>query len=99
VRRPRPPLFLAPDRYRRRRLMDGARMLPVAGAFLLLLPILWRPTAEGHHTAAEGLYLFGVWGVLILAARLLSRPLLSTEDDPPPDQGDPAAAAGGDSAG
>jgi hypothetical protein len=79
--------------------MDGARMLPVAGAFLLLLPILWRPTAEGHHTAAEGLYLFGVWGLLILAARLLARPLLATEDDPAPEQDEHPDAPGGDRGG
>lgn len=52
-------------------------MLPVAGAFLVLLPILWRPAADGHGTAVEGIYLFGVWAGLILIARLLATPLFA----------------------
>lgn len=93
MRRPRRPLFLAPDSYRRRRLMDAARMLPVAGAFLFLLPILWRPSGSGHGTAFEGIYLFAVWAGLILAAMILARPLYAAGEgeasaDPPPE--DPA---------
>jgi hypothetical protein len=87
----RRPLFLDPDRYRRRRLMDAARMLPVLGAFLLLLPTLWRPGTSGHSTAIDGIYLFAVWAALILVARLFAPGLASGEaraGDPVP--GDPA---------
>lgn len=88
MRRPRPPVFLAPDRYRRRRLMDGARMLPMVGAFLLFLPILWRPAGDGHETAVESVYLFGVWAALIAVAWLLSGPLLAADNDPVADLDD-----------
>lgn len=99
MRRARPPLFLAPDRYRRRRLIDAARMLPVAGAFLLLLPMLWRPTPAGHNTAVEGLYLFGIWALLIVAARLFSGPLLLADGASAGDLDEDAADRGGDDGG
>ena len=44
----RRPLFLARAVYRRRRLRDAARLLPVLGFFLLMLP------AFGHRAEAEG---------------------------------------------
>ncbi len=40
MRKPKRPLFLARAPYRRRRLRDAARLLPVVGGFLLLLPLL-----------------------------------------------------------
>jgi len=83
VRRPRQPLFLARRGYRRRRLRDGARMLPVFGAFLVFLPLLWAPEAtEARDTAPDGIYLFAVWAGLIAVAIWLA-PGLSDEDQPP----------------
>ncbi|WP_226782695.1 hypothetical protein [Oceaniglobus trochenteri] len=71
-----PPEGLA---YRRRRLTDAARLLPMVGAFAVFLPVLWAgrdsPTPDPAGTAAGGLYVFGVWTLLILAAAALSRPL------------------------
>ena len=70
------PLFLPRAGYRRRRLRDAARLLPLFGAFLFLLPILWSPaTTRGSDTAPDGIYLFAVWAGLIAAAFLLSRHL------------------------
>ncbi|NBE08771.1 hypothetical protein [Paragemmobacter ruber] len=73
MKRTRAPLFLKRGSYRKRRLRDGARMLPVLGLFLFLLPILWSPgeTAEAD-TATDGLYLFAVWIVLVLVAALMA---------------------------
>ncbi|WP_052261949.1 hypothetical protein [Leisingera sp. ANG-M1] len=57
--------------YRRRRLMDIARLLPVLGAVLLALPLLW-PEASTHPAARDGvsmstaiIYVFAVWVALI----------------------------------
>jgi hypothetical protein len=79
------PVFLARRSYRLRRLRDGARLLPLAGAFLVLLPIFWAPP-EGvrHDTARDGIYLFAVWLGLIVLAALLSRGLGSGEEDDAP---------------
>ena len=74
VARPRRPLFVERDAYRRRRLLDAARILPAAGLIALLLPVLWVASG-GTHTAAEALYLFGLWALLIGAAGALARPL------------------------
>ncbi len=70
---PREPLFLARETFRRRRLMDAARLLPFIGLFLILLPVLW-PTAEGEapNAALEGVYLFAVWLLLLGAAWALA---------------------------
>jgi uncharacterized membrane protein YgdD (TMEM256/DUF423 family) len=72
------PLFLARANYRRRRLMDAARLLPVLGWILFMVPLLWFAEGSeiaGARTAVGGLYIFAVWGVLILCAACLSRPL------------------------
>jgi hypothetical protein len=72
----RAPVFLARKGYRQRRLSDAARMLPVAGGVLILVPVLWQPAVTPVADTARGwVYMFGVWGALILSAYLLSRRL------------------------
>lgn len=74
-------MFYAPAVYRLRRLRDTSRMLPVVGAFLFLLPILWSPAeTEARDTAPDGIYLFVAWGLLVLAAALVSRGLIRPAD-------------------
>lgn len=53
--------------------MDAARLLPVAGVLLFALPLIWSDAG----TAIGGLYVFGAWGALILAAFVLSRRLIA----------------------
>jgi hypothetical protein len=84
MRRPRAPLFLKRGSYRKRRLRDAARMLPILGALLLLVPILWSPgETERADTARDGLYLFAVWFGLVLVAALMAPGLAgeSAEDE------------------
>lgn len=87
---PRRPLFLAKSLYRGRRLADAARLLPILGAFLVLLPILWRPReATVGDTARDALYLFGVWAGLILLAGLIAPRLMRHEEGAKPgEEGD-----------
>jgi len=66
------PLFLHRDTYRHRRLMDAARLLPLFGTALLLLPLLW---AEDHATSSGAVYIFLAWIGLIAVAAVLSRRL------------------------
>ncbi|SNS54732.1 hypothetical protein [Tropicimonas sediminicola] len=90
--RKRAPVFLGRDIYRRRRVMDAARLLPALGTVLLLLPMLW---ARSHGTAAGVVYLFVVWFGLILAAGYLSRRLSEPlRQVGRPEQGAPADGAG-----
>ena len=72
----REPLFLARQSYRRRRLEDAAKLLPILGAILFLLPLLMT----GAGTARQGLFLFGAWFGLILATALISFGLRGWQD-------------------
>ena len=83
--RPDPP-FLERAGYRRRRLGDAGRLLPILGAILFAMPAIPAKAAPAS-TGRMGIYLFGVWAMLILAALLLSRHLLraSDEEGPLPD--------------
>lgn len=71
--RPRSPEFLERHTYRLRRLMDAARLLPVFGMILLLLPLM-RHGGDGAppRVAQEAVYLFMVWIVLVLVAFVMS---------------------------
>lgn len=88
---PAPPKFVARGSYRRRRLIDAARLLPALGLFLFMLPVLWR-TAETAEpdTARGGIYLFTAWFGLIVAAFLLSRRLMRAGPPSEEDAGDEA---------
>ncbi len=80
MKRPGIPLFLQRRPYRRRRRMDAARLLPVFGLFLLLLPMLWEPVPDmGRRTARDAIYLFAVWAGLIVVARLLASGLMAAD--------------------
>lgn len=69
MRRPKPPLFLARAPYRRRRLRDAARLLPVVGVMLMLFPLMWSEDADLRLTSGEVIYFFAVWlGLIVVAA-------------------------------
>jgi hypothetical protein len=66
-------LFVERRAYRQRRLVDAARMLPVLGFLLIVLPLLWAPeSGQERNLALDTIYVFGVWAALIVFARLLS---------------------------
>ncbi|MBA3911519.1 MAG: hypothetical protein C0524_16985 [Rhodobacter sp.] len=62
------PLFLARAPYRRRRLRDASRLLPILGIFFLLLPLLWTEESRLSLSAGDVIYFFSVWIFLIGAA-------------------------------
>lgn len=81
--RPRSPLFLQRQSYRRRRLMDAARFLPVLGLVLWAVPLLWSSGDEDGVASSGALtYIFGIWMGLILAAFVLSLRLRPDGEDP-----------------
>ncbi|MDF1729247.1 MAG: hypothetical protein P1U53_16025 [Sulfitobacter sp.] len=79
-------LFLERRSYRRRRLMDLVRLLPVLGLGLFMLPLMWSGADEGAPqmgTARALIYLFGAWITLTVLAFLLWRRTHSfAEKDP-----------------
>lgn len=89
---PQPPLFLGREVYRRNRIADAARLLPVLGAILLLFPdlILSDERAATGATAPWLVYFFAAWLFLIGLALLLARKLTAAQmqggaDDAPHD--------------
>lgn len=80
------PLFLARRSYRRRRMRDAVRLLPLLGVVLLMLPVMWLPAETPEPDTGRGtIYLFSVWVFLVLAAAVLARglaPGLDEDEDP-----------------
>lgn len=71
-----PAVFLEHQSYRRRRLMDVARLLPLLGVLLFAVPLLWPGPESSAAGGGSGvvamsdamIYIFGVWAVLIAAS-------------------------------
>lgn len=79
----RKPLFLARQAYRRRRVLDAARILPLFGAALFMLPLL-RGGGEAEAKLSAGLviWFFVAWAGLIGAGAVLARQIAAGVDDP-----------------
>lgn len=77
---PRRAEFLEHNVYRRRRLLDAIKLLPVLGASLFLLPALILTGGTGS-TAARLVYFFFTWSVLIVLCALLVRKLARSGED------------------
>jgi len=81
--RPRSPLFLQRESYRRRRLIDAARFLPILGLLLWAVPLLWSGGPEDAMPGSGALiYIFGIWTALVVAAFVLSVRLRRNEEKP-----------------
>ncbi|WP_136637299.1 hypothetical protein [Pseudooceanicola onchidii] len=79
-------LFLGRGSYRQRRLADAARLMPILGGVLLMLPLLWPRQGIGEAsevppTSSAMIYIFGVWVALVLASLYLSHNLDPTETE------------------
>ncbi len=87
-------LFLERRTYRRNRLQDAARLVPVLGALLFFGPvfILTSATGVGGGTGGWLVYFLGVWLALIALAAALSSalsrifPAVPPEDEPEEDR-------------
>lgn len=84
---PNTSVFLERASYRQRRLRDAARLLPLLGAVLWVIPLLWGRGQDASRSADAIIYTFGVWVVLIVISAVISRRL--RPDDPPPPEGAP----------
>jgi hypothetical protein len=103
MRPPGGPLFLEQRSYRRRRLVDAARVAPFLGIVLFLAPLL-QPSPDQAALSARIAYIFGAWSFLILLVLVLVRlrkrgdsgaaPGMSSATVPDPDERDTAATPG-----
>ena len=62
------PIYAERQTYRRRRLGDAARLLPVLGAGLFGLPIFWQETP----TTRALIYVFLTWALLCILSGLVA---------------------------
>lgn len=69
--------FLERQSYRRRRLIDTIRTLPVIGGVLWAVPLLWRQSesADVVMTSDAIIYIFSVWLLLVVGGGWLARSL------------------------
>ena len=88
----RGPVFLARRGYRRRRVADAARLLPLSGGILLCMPLLWQGAEGGARTVSAVIYVFALWVLLIVVSAVIARHLRGDEEDR-------AAGEGSDSGG
>lgn len=75
----------APGSYRRQRLGDLARLLPLVGVALFFVPLLG---ANARMTGATGIWLFLCWAGLIAVAAWLARHLSPALGHEPPPEGE-----------
>ncbi len=80
MRPPQQPLFLARRTYRRRRLIDAIRLVPVLGALLFLIPVL-NLSEGGATTLWGGVFLFLSWLGLIILTAFLTRRVRRSESE------------------
>ncbi len=87
------PVFVERRAYRRRRIVDAAGLLPLVGAVLVCLPLLWTgPRETPVPTTGAMIYFFGLWLALTVAAALLSRKLRGGDEAGTDDDGSDAGA-------
>ncbi|MDT1063667.1 hypothetical protein RM190_17480 [Paracoccus sp. CPCC 101403] len=72
-------LFLGRRAYRRQRMIDATRILPVVFALLVLIPPIWRP---GLFSFATGTIWLAVgWMATILVTAALHHAIGGTDED------------------
>ncbi len=79
-------VFLERRAYQKRRMRDLARGVPVFGAVLWSIPLLWQQGdagGQGTQNSAAVVYIFVVWIILIVLAALISRAVRSDREQPP----------------
>lgn len=83
-------LFLERRTYRRNRMQDAARLLPVLGLILIFGPIFIRDDAAGEALTLSGglVYYLVIWAGLIVLAALVNRSLMQMTGPDTPNEDD-----------
>lgn len=85
---PQTAVFLERASYRQRRLRDAARILPVLGTILWMVPLLWPSDPAEPDMPAAFIYTFVIWVILIVLAVIISSRIQSDDPAPPEDSSD-----------
>ncbi len=73
--------------YRHRRTIDAARLLPLIGLFLFVIPVLAAGGRDTVSTVGGVVYVFFIWGILIVVSAFLA---LRLGNDNAGDEGPPS---------
>ena len=68
-----PKLFVEPRNYRARRMVDGLRILPIVGIFLIAMPLFWGGSKTSIKSSDVMLFVFAVWAILIVINCIMTR--------------------------
>ncbi len=75
-------VFLERQTYRRRRLVDAARLVPILGLLLWLVPLLWPTEGDSRTSMSTAIiYLFGVWIALVILKFFIALPLRNASSE------------------
>ena len=77
-----PSIFLQRASYRRRRLADAARLLPIFGLCIVFVPLLWSSDTPVSLSGAL-IYIFSAWVTLILVVAVFGALARRVEGDAP----------------
>lgn len=94
-------LFLERRGYIQRRVIDAARLLPVVGFVLFMVPLIWPRAgdADAVPTSVSFIYIFVIWFVLILIGGFLAQRIGTISEPRTDDSSAPAKdPSGGDDA-
>lgn len=90
-------LFLERRGYTQRRIVDGARLLPIVGLVLFMVPLIWPQSGEANAvtTSVSSVYVFLIWFALIVTGGLLAHRInaISALQDSENAPSDPQAAS------
>ena len=78
---PKDKIFLPKDRYRNRRIIDAAKVIPFVTLFFGLMPIIWQSEAAPNNLSTNFLYFVGLWILSIIVQVLITRALSRALDD------------------
>lgn len=67
-------LFLERRGYIQRRVIDGAKLLPIVGLVLFMVPLIWPRTGDSSTVATSNstIYIFFIWLSLIALGAILA---------------------------
>ena len=83
------PVFLERRSYRKRRMMDAVRLLPLLGLALWMVPLMWgvpeAQSADVTRMSSALRYVFGIWVSMVVISWVLWRFTRAPQPDDSPE--------------